>query len=131
MTIFEQQQNEFSGRHIGPNEDEKNAMLSAIGVGTLEELIGKTIPDAIRIKTDLDVPAAISEFEYLSELKKVAAKNKIFKSYIGQGYYDTITPSVILRNGQRVGAHGDSRRLFQSPTAYLAPRAKSVRMRTR
>ena len=98
MNIFEQQQNEFSGRHIGPNEQEKEAMLSAIGVGSLEELIRKTIPDAIRIKEDLAVPAAISEFEYLSELKKVAAKNKVFKSYIGQGYYDTITPNVILRN---------------------------------
>jgi glycine dehydrogenase len=98
MNIFEQQQCEFEGRHIGPNETEKNAMLSAIGVDSLEELIGKTIPDAIRIKEDLDVPDAVSEFEYLSELKKVAAKNKVFKSYIGQGYYDTITPSVILRN---------------------------------
>ena len=98
MNIFEQQQNEFTGRHVGPDEQEKDAMLSAIGMSSLEELIGKTIPDAIRIKTDLDVPAANSEFEYLSELKKVAAKNKVFKSYIGQGYYDTITPSVILRN---------------------------------
>ena len=98
MNIFEQQQNEFTVRHVGPDEQEKDAMLSAIGMSSLEELIGKTIPDAIRIKTDLDVPAAISEFEYLSELKKVAAKNKVFKSYIGQGYYDTITPSVILRN---------------------------------
>ncbi|WP_301923584.1 aminomethyl-transferring glycine dehydrogenase [Ferruginibacter sp.] len=98
MNIFEQQQCEFQGRHIGPNETEKNAMLSAIGVNSLEELIGKTIPDTIRIKEDLDVPDAVSEFEYLSELKKVAAKNKVFKSYIGQGYYDTITPSVILRN---------------------------------
>lgn len=98
MNIFEQQQNEFSGRHIGPNKQEKEAMLSAIGVSSLDELISKTIPDAIRIKGDLEIPAPVSEFEYLSELKKVAAKNKVFKSYIGQGYYDTITPSVILRN---------------------------------
>ncbi len=106
MNIFEKQQNEFSHRHIGPTEQEKEAMLAAIGSNTLEELISKTIPDAIRIKTDLEVPAAISEFEYLSELKKVAAKNKVFKSYIGQGYYDTITPSVILRN------------LFENPGWY-------------
>src|SRR6202007_616426 len=52
----------------------------------------------IRMKKDLDIPAAVSEFEYLVELKKIAAKNKVYKSYIGQGYYDTITPSVILRN---------------------------------
>ena len=108
MNLFEKQQNEFSGRHIGPNKAETTAMLSEIGVNSLEELIGKTIPDGIRIKTDLDVPAAISEFEYLNELKKVAAKNKIFKSYIGQGYYDTITPSVILRN------------VFENPGWYTA-----------
>ncbi len=108
MNLFEKQQNEFSGRHIGPNKAETTAMLSEIGVNTLEELIGKTIPDGIRIKTDLDVPAAISEFEYLNELKKIAAKNKIFKSYIGQGYYDTITPSVILRN------------VFENPGWYTA-----------
>ena len=108
MNLFEKQQNEFSGRHIGPNKAETTAMLSEIGVNTLEELIGKTIPDGIRIKTNLDVPAAISEFEYLNELKKVAAKNKIFKSYIGQGYYDTITPSVILRN------------VFENPGWYTA-----------
>ena len=108
MNLFEKQENEFSGRHIGPNKAETTAMLSEIGVNSLEELIGKTIPDGIRIKTDLDVPAAISEFEYLNDLKKIAAKNKIFKSYIGQGYYDTITPSVILRN------------VFENPGWYTA-----------
>ncbi|HTB53533.1 MAG TPA: aminomethyl-transferring glycine dehydrogenase [Ferruginibacter sp.] len=98
MDIFELQQNEFAERHIGPNEHDTKEMLAMVGVTSLEELISKTIPDAIRIKKDLEVPAAMSEFDYLSALKKVAAKNKIFKSYIGQGYYDTITPSVILRN---------------------------------
>ncbi len=106
MTIFEQQQNEFSGRHIGPNEQERDAMLSVIGAISLEELISKTIPDAIRIKSELEIPAAVSEFEYLTALKKVAAKNKVYKNYIGQGYYDTITPSVILRN------------LFENPGWY-------------
>ncbi len=108
MTLFEKQQNEFSGRHIGPNKAETTAMLSEIGVNSLEELISKTIPDGIRLKTELDTPPAISEFEYLNELKKVAAKNKVFKSYIGQGYYDTITPSVILRN------------VFENPGWYTA-----------
>ncbi len=98
MNIFEQQQCEFSGRHIGPNEQEKEEMLLAVGVNSLEELISKTIPDAIRIKADLEVPSAISEYDYLDQLKIVAAKNNVFKTYIGQGYYDTITPSVILRN---------------------------------
>ena len=108
MTLFEKQQNEFSGRHIGPNKAETTAMLAEIGVNSLEELISKTIPDGIRIKSDLETPPAISEFAYLNELKNVAAKNKVFKSYIGQGYYDTITPSVILRN------------VFENPGWYTA-----------
>ena len=108
MNIFEKQHNEFTERHIGISEQEKNLMLSVIGIDSIEELISKTIPDGIRIKNDLPVPSAISEFEYLSELKVIAAKNKIFKSYIGQGYYDCITPSVILRN------------VFENPGWYTA-----------
>src|SRR5665647_1728418 len=68
--------------------------------------INKTIPTAIQIKGDLDITPAMNEFEYLTELKKIAAKNKVYKSYIGQGYYDTIVPSVILRN------------LFENPGWY-------------
>ena len=98
MNLFEEQQYEFAGRHIGTNEAEKNEMLKSIGIITLDELIDKTIPAAIRLKKPLQLPVAQTEFEYLDELKKIAAKNKIFKSYIGQGYYNTITPSVILRN---------------------------------
>jgi len=98
MNLFELQQNEFASRHIGPNEEEAKEMLEVIGVKSLDELIKKTIPDIIRLKGKLKLPDAISEFEYLNELKKTASKNKIYKNYIGQGYYDTITPSVILRN---------------------------------
>lgn len=98
MNLFEQQSTEFQGRHIGPNEADTQAMLSTIGVASLDELISKTVPASIRIKNELNVPAAVSEFEYLAELKKVAAKNKVYKNFIGQGYYGTITPSVILRN---------------------------------
>lgn len=98
MNLFEQQSTEFQRRHIGPNASDLNAMLKTIQEPNIESLISKTIPDSIRIKQDLAVPAAISEFEYLAELKKVAAKNKLYKNYIGQGYYGTITPSVILRN---------------------------------
>jgi glycine dehydrogenase len=106
MNLFEKQANEFAERHIGPNEQETAEMLHEIGVGSLEELINKTIPTAIQIKGDLDITPAMSEFEYLTELKKIAAKNKVYKSYIGQGYYDTIVPSVILRN------------LFENPGWY-------------
>lgn len=98
MNLFEQQSHEFKQRHIGPNAGDTQTMLDTIGVGTLEELIGKTVPDSIRIKGNLDIPAAISEADYLSELKKTASKNKVYKNYIGQGYFGTITPSVILRN---------------------------------
>jgi glycine dehydrogenase len=98
MNLFEQQQNEFAGRHIGPNEHEASQMLKTIGVGSLDELIDKTVPASIRSKTTLDIPGPVSEYQYLKELKQVAEKNKVFKSYIGQGYFNTITPSVILRN---------------------------------
>ncbi|HLD53737.1 MAG TPA: aminomethyl-transferring glycine dehydrogenase [Sediminibacterium sp.] len=98
MNLFEQQSTEFQRRHIGPNATDLSAMLKTIQEPNVESLISKTVPDSIRIKQDLAVPPAISEFEYLAELKKVAAKNKLYKNYIGQGYYGTITPSVILRN---------------------------------
>jgi glycine dehydrogenase len=98
MNLFEAQQNEFRGRHIGPNELETKEMLKIIGISSLSELTNKTIPAAIRLKKELVKPAPQSEFEYLQELKKIAAQNKVYKTYIGQGYYGTITPSVILRN---------------------------------
>lgn len=98
MNLFEQQSAEFQTRHIGPNEADTSSMLEVIGASSLDELIRKTVPDSIRIKKPLGIPAAISEFQYLSDLKKTASKNKVFKNYIGQGYYGTITPSVILRN---------------------------------
>jgi glycine dehydrogenase len=98
MNLFDEQQYEFAGRHIGTNEAEKNEMLKTIGIGSLDALIDKTVPAAIRLKNPLKLPVAQTEFEYLDELKKIAAKNKVFKTYIGQGYYNTITPSVILRN---------------------------------
>jgi len=96
----------FQNRHIGISESELTEMLSAIGVETLDQLINETVPDNIRMQRELDVPKAISEFEYLNELQKIASKNQIFKSYIGQGYHGTITPSVILRN------------IFQNPGWY-------------
>ncbi|MCB9189540.1 MAG: aminomethyl-transferring glycine dehydrogenase [Flavobacteriales bacterium] len=88
----------FSQRHIGPSAAEQKEMLSTIGVSSIDELIEKTVPSHIRLKKDLDLPMALSEAEYLSELDQVAKKNKLFRSYIGQGYYGTLTPSVILRN---------------------------------
>ncbi len=98
MNLFDEQQYEFAGRHIGPNNDETKEMLETIGANSVDELIDKTLPDPIRLKKELKLPVAQTEFEYLSELKKIASKNKIYDNYIGQGYYNTITPSVILRN---------------------------------
>lgn len=98
MNLFHHQSTEFQRRHIGPSEAETAAMLATIGANSVEELINKTIPPAIRLEHELNIPPAISEFEYLQELKNIAAKNKLYRTYIGQGYYDTITPSVILRN---------------------------------
>ncbi|MBS1655314.1 MAG: aminomethyl-transferring glycine dehydrogenase, partial [Bacteroidetes bacterium] len=98
MNLFEQQSNEFIPRHIGPNEQETRQMLKTIGEPSLDSLIDKTVPAAIRMKEPLKVPAAMSEHEYLQHIKEVSLKNKLYKNYIGQGYYDTITPSVILRN---------------------------------
>jgi glycine dehydrogenase len=98
MNIFEQQSHEFISRHIGPNEKEIKEMLDTIGLSSIEELVSKTIPSSIRLKTDLDVCESMSEHEYLNELKGIASLNKVYKNHIGQGYYNTITPSVILRN---------------------------------
>ena len=98
MNLFDIQQNEFVHRHIGPNEAEKSQMLETIGTGSLDELINKTVPGAIRMQTPLAIPAAMSESDYLRHLKEVSLKNQVYRSYIGQGYFDTITPSVILRN---------------------------------
>ncbi len=106
MNLFEQQQKEFFARHIGPNEHETAEMLRQIGVGSLDELISKTIPEDIRLTTPLQSPAPQSEYAYLQELKETASLNKVYKTYIGQGYYGTITPSVILRN------------LFENPGWY-------------
>jgi len=92
--VFDQ----FVTRHIGPNQAEKEAMLQRIGVKSLNQLIDETVPTGIRNPNELMLPDAQTEFEYLRELKEVASMNKVYKNYIGMGYYDTITPSVILRN---------------------------------
>lgn len=89
---------DFKDRHIAPNSEDTDAMLNTIGVGSVEELIAQTVPHSIRLKQPLNLPRAKSETDYLAALKQTASLNKVFKSYIGQGYYDTITPGVILRN---------------------------------
>ncbi len=98
MDLFEQQQNEFSKRHIGPTAKETKQMLATIGEKSLSDLVDKTVPPAIRMEHKLAIPDAMSEAAYLNHVKEISLQNKVFKNYIGQGYYDTLTPSVILRN---------------------------------
>src|SRR3569833_1730166 len=90
-------QEKFQARHFAPNEGDTAQMLKIIDVSTLDELIGQTIPEKIRLKAPLNLPAAKSEFDYLASLKQTASKNKVFKSFIGQGYYDVIVHGVIQR----------------------------------
>ena len=91
-------QDRFEKRHIGVSDAEIEEMLNVIGVDSLDQLIKETVPEDIILEKELDLPAPQTEHEYLKELKKVASLNKVFRSYIGMGYYGTITPSVILRN---------------------------------
>lgn len=98
MNFFELQSREFATRHIGPNERETLKMLQEIGFDNLEQLINQTVPEGIRMSEPLNIPRAMSEHEFLRHIKEVSLKNKIFRNYIGQGYYGAITPSVILRN---------------------------------
>ncbi len=98
----------FKSRHIGISAEEQKIMLDAIGVSTLDELIDQTIPKDIRLPEALNLPKALTEQEYAEEIGAIAAKNKIFTSYIGMGWYDTITPAAIYRN------------VFESPAWYTS-----------
>jgi glycine dehydrogenase len=88
----------FVRRHIGPNADETSKMLEFLGRKNLDELIDAAVPGKIRLGRNLNLPAARGEFEALAEIKKIAGENKVFRSFIGMGYYDCITPPVIQRN---------------------------------
>ena len=89
---------DFTDRHIGPTEAEQAAMLEQLGVGSLDELSDTTLPESIRFEGDLNVGGPVTEAQALADLKAVAAKNRVFRSYIGMGYSGTHTPGVILRN---------------------------------
>jgi glycine dehydrogenase len=96
MSIFDREA--FQSRHIGPSPADAAAMLTAIGARSLDALIEEAIPARIRLAKTLDLPRGKSEDEFLSDLRGLASRNRLFKSYIGLGYADCITPSVILRN---------------------------------
>ncbi|MEM9896387.1 MAG: aminomethyl-transferring glycine dehydrogenase [Bacteroidota bacterium] len=88
----------FEDRHNGPSDTQIEEMLDVIGISSLDELIEEAIPPAILNKKQLDLPQPLNEFEYLNHVKSIADKNKVFKSFLGQGYYNCVVPSVIQRN---------------------------------
>lgn len=88
----------FVSRHIGPRVDEQETMLQQIGVASIEELINQTVPKNIQLPNPLNLPNGLTERQYYRKILNLASKNKVFNTYIGMGYYDTITPAVILRN---------------------------------
>ena len=98
----------FYERHIGINEQDEARMLRKIGVGSLDELIDKTLPANIRLKAPLDLPEAMDEHEFAQHIGRLAAQNKLYATYIGQGWYGTITPAVIQRN------------IFENPVWYTS-----------
>lgn len=98
----------LSGRHIGINDQDISLMLRKIGVSSLDELIEKTIPANIRLKKPLALPAPLSEYQFRKHIAGLARKNKKYTTYIGMGWYDTITPAVIQRN------------VFENPVWYTS-----------
>ena len=88
----------FAYRHIGPRSEDLPAMLESMGYGDLDELTEAVVPASIRLERPLDLPPPATEPEALAELRELSARNRVFRSYIGMGYHDTITPPVILRN---------------------------------
>ena len=98
----------FANRHIGITDSDLPRMLGKIGVKTIDELIDKVIPKGIRLKQPLDLPPAMTEREFAGHIARIASHNKIYKSYIGTGWYDSITPAVIQRN------------VFENPVWYTS-----------
>ncbi|MEI7509546.1 MAG: aminomethyl-transferring glycine dehydrogenase, partial [Flavobacterium sp.] len=98
----------FALRHIGPRENDLQHMFKTVGVDSLDQLIYETVPDNIRLKNELQLDPAMTEYEYLYHIQGLGKKNKVFKSYIGLGYHPTIVPAVIQRN------------IFENPGWYTA-----------
>ena len=98
MKIKIDEKENFEERHHGKTENELSRMLSVVGVKSLDELIQQTVPSHIFLKKELQLPDSMSEIDFLNHIKKISFQNSVFKSYIGLGYYETITPPVILRN---------------------------------
>lgn len=102
------QNSSFSNRHHGKSASELSQMLATVNANSVQQLVDETVPKAIRLPKELNLPKALDEFEFLKEFRALASKNIVAKNYIGQGYYGTITPNVILRN------------IFENPGWYTA-----------
>jgi glycine dehydrogenase len=89
---------QFVNRHIGPSDKEVEQILKEIGINSLDQLVDETIPENIRVRETLNLSEPLTEYEFIQHIKELASKNKVYRSYIGLGYYGTITPSVIKRN---------------------------------
>lgn len=98
----------LQARHIGVSEQDEALMLQTVGANSLDELINQTIPASIRLKTTIELPEPLTEQQYAGHIADIASKNKLFTSYIGQGWYDTFTPAVIQRN------------IFENPSWYTS-----------
>jgi glycine dehydrogenase len=112
---------EFIARHIGIEAAHEARMLAAVGSTTRAELIDGIVPPAIRRTKPMRLPASVTEADALAELKAIAAKNKVAKSYIGQGYYGTHTPGVILRNVLENPAWYTAYTPYQASPAWPSP----------
>jgi len=88
----------FAKRHNGPSPGETRQMLETLGLSSLEELVGQIVPKDIRLQKELSLPEPLDEYHYLEHLRALAGKNRVFKSHIGQGYYEAHMPAVIQRN---------------------------------
>ncbi|NLT02964.1 MAG: glycine dehydrogenase (aminomethyl-transferring), partial [Bacteroidales bacterium] len=108
MNTNTQPLNAFAARHIGPNPDEQAIMLNAIGAPSLSALIEQTIPADIHLPQPLDMEPAMTENQFAEHIADLANENKLFTSYIGRGWYDTVTPAVIQRN------------VFENPSWYTS-----------
>ena len=98
----------FVERHNGPRQHEIAEMLNVIGVSSIDELINQVVPEDIRLKEPLNLEKEISEYEFALKVKQIASKNKLYRSFIGMGYYPTYTPAVIQRN------------IFENPSWYTS-----------
>ena len=102
-------QDQYAGRHVGSDERALSQMLSAIGVRSVDELIGQVVPSTIRLKKPLALPReGMSECEFAAHIREIGRKNKLYRSLIGMGYYGTASPAVILRN------------VFENPAWYTS-----------